>query len=220
MPSESDGHLRRISVGGCAPGPAEPSRFSPVAVVRTPTTRVPSTRSERTGKPVKTLTPSASARLAEPAHHLADRGDEVPVVLHRRRRGDAERAPPLQEVHGLGLDLAVQRHVLDGNGAPEEPAQATGVDDRSRHFVRSGLLAFLQYGDRHVAQAFRQLWPLLEELVQPDRAGQAGGPRTDDQDTDVDPLVRWVRGLSDELGRAERRRVLRWPDAHLRCSTS
>ncbi len=38
-----------------------PSRPSPVAVVRTPATRLPSTSRPAAGKPVKMLTPSPSA---------------------------------------------------------------------------------------------------------------------------------------------------------------
>ena len=158
--------------------------------------------------------------LGQPPGELRERGDVISMVLHGRRSRDADRRPALHEVDGLGLDLAVERHVLDGHGAAEEPPQAARVDDRPRHFVRSGLLALLQHSDGHVAQSLRQLRLLLEELAETDCTGQAGRAGTDDQDTDVDPLVGWVSRHSDELGRAERRRVVRRPDAHLRCSTS
>src|SRR6185295_17184077 len=48
----------------------------------------------------------------------------------------------------------------------------------------------------------------LEQLAEPDRAREPRRPRTDDQHTDVDPLVRRVGRSPDRLGRGEGRREI------------
>ena len=49
--------------------------------------------------------------LREEAAELGDRDDDVAVVPHRRRRRDADRRAPRQDVHGLARHLAVRREV-------------------------------------------------------------------------------------------------------------
>ena len=70
-----------------------------------------------------------------------------------------------------------------------------------------GRLALLDHGDRDVAEPLAQVGPLLEQLTGADRRRETGGARADDQDPDVDPLVRRGARLGHELGRVERRRV-------------
>ena len=65
--------------------------------------------------------------------------------------------------------------------------------------MRAGLLALLDDRDRDVAEPLGGLGRLFEQLAEPDRAGKARRPRTDDQDSDLDPLVGGIAS------------VLRWP---------
>ena len=53
---------------------------------------------------------------------------------------------------------------------------------------------------------------LLEQLAEPDRAREPAGAGADDQDTDVDPLVRGVGRPGDHLAGRERRREVGRPD--------
>ena len=161
--------------------------------------------------------------LREPAGQLRQRGDVVPVVLHRRRRRDPQRAVVPQEVDALGLDLAVERHVRGPLLTAEQAPEAARVDDRAGERVRARLLALLEHGHRNLAQPLRKLRRLLDQLAEPDRAGEPGGARADDQDPDLDPLVGRIRRLVDELARVELRRILGGPGARhqvLRCFTS
>ena len=64
--------------------------------------------------------------LAEPAHDLADRGDVVAVVLHRRRRRDARARAPL----GQQVD-ALARPPARGTGSPRPSARGTARGTRA-----------------------------------------------------------------------------------------
>ena len=75
--------------------------------------------------------------------------------------------------------------------------------------MRAGLLAFLQYCDRDLAEPLGELGRFLDELAEADRAGKPGGACADDQDPDLDPLVRRVTRLGDELPTRERGWVIR-----------
>ena len=161
--------------------------------------------------------------LREPARQLRQRGDVVPVVLHRRRRRDPQRAVVPQEVDALGLDLAVERHVCGPLLTAEQAPEAARVDDRAGERVRARLLALLEHGHRNLAQPLRKLRRLLDQLPEPDRAGEPSGAGADDQDPDLDPLVGRIRRLVHELARVELRRILGGPGARhqvLRCFTS
>ena len=48
--------------------------------------------------------------------------------------------------------------------------------------MRAGLLALLDQGDRHVAEASPRRRVLLEQLTEPDRAGETAGAAADDED--------------------------------------
>jgi hypothetical protein len=67
------------------------------------------------------------------------------------------------------------------------------------------LLALVEHGHRDLAEAFGQLRRILEQLAEPDRAGEPRRPGADDQDTDLD--LRLTRS-GDELARRERRREI------------
>ena len=80
--------------------------------------------------------------LGEEAAELRDRDDPVAVVAHRRRRRDPERGALRQQVDRLAVDLAVARHVLHRQAAPEEATERARVDDRAGEEVRAGPLPF------------------------------------------------------------------------------
>ena len=101
--------------------------------------------------------------------------------------------------------------------ALEEAAQRARVDDRAGEQMRAGALALLDDRDGNVAEPLGGLRRLLEQLAEPDRAGEPGRPRTDDQDADLDPLVGRIGGRGDRVRRRERRRVVGW--TNLCCSS-
>ena len=158
--------------------------------------------------------------LREPASQLRQRGDEVPVIPHRRRSRDRQSPPAGEEVDRLVLDPSEERHLRRAHAPLEERAQRARVDDRAREQVRAGLLALLQHRDRHVAEPLGELRRLFQQLPEPDRAGEPRRPRAHDQDADLDPLVLGVARRGHELARVERRRVVGGLQVALRCLTS
>ena len=54
--------------------------------------------------------------------------------------------------------------------------------------MRPRLLSLLQHRDRDVAEALRRLGVVLEELPEPDRAGEPGRACADDEDTHLDRI--------------------------------
>src|SRR5581483_1984868 len=104
---------------------------------------------------------------------------------------------------------------LGGIEVGEERAHARRAHGRAREQVRARDLALLDHRHRHLAQPLAQLRLPLEELHDPDRAGEAGRAGADDRDPDLDPLVLGVGDPGDEfLRRGDRRRKLRRSDAH------
>ena len=62
--------------------------------------------------------------------------------------------------------------------------------------MRARRLALLEHRDRHLAEPLGELGALLEQLAEPDRAREPGGPGADDQDADLD------RSSAGSVGRA------------------
>jgi CheY-like chemotaxis protein len=112
---------------------------------------------------------------------LVDRSDVVPVVPHRRRRGDALRAAARQVVDALALDRPPEREIL-GVRAGEELAECARVHDRAREEMRARLLALLDDRDRNVPEALRELRKLPETVAVPVIAVTAFA-MTDDRDS-------------------------------------
>jgi hypothetical protein len=79
--------------------------------------------------------------------------------------------------------------------------------------MRPRLFPLLEHRHGDVAEAVANVRALLEQLPQPDRAREAAGAASDDQDPDVDPLVRRVGRRGDRLGVSERGRVVGRADA-------
>jgi hypothetical protein len=137
------------------------------------------------------------------------------VVHHRRRRGDADRAAALRQVeHRLLVHRPVEGHVLDGHAVLEEAAQRARVHDRAREQVRARPLALVEHGHGDLAHPLGRFGVLLQQLAEPDRACEAGGPGADDRDAHVDALVLGVSWGGDGLRRRPRRRVVGGLDAH------
>src|SRR4029450_13732351 len=143
----------------------------------------------------------------------------IAVVLHRRRRRNAQRLVPRQVVDGLAADLALERHARDPLLFAEERAQRARIYDGAGEEVRADLLALVEHREGHVAEPLGDGRLGLEQLPQADRARETGRPRPYDEYADVDSFVRQIRRLGDDLAQAERRRVIR--RLHdLRCFTS
>ena len=197
VPSQSTVTRATTSEPGSKFGSSSPSRPRPLSPVRTPRTRPSATSSLSAAVSGRIVAPAVLGLLGEPAAELRERGDVVAVVRHRRRRRDARGSPPREEEHRLRLDRAVEGHLLDAHALAEEAPQSARVHDRAREQVRAGRLALLEHRDRHVAQPVREPGRLLEQLAEPDRAGEPGRAGADDQDADVDPLVGGIGGRGD-----------------------
>src|SRR5215207_1200757 len=151
--------------------------------------------------------------LGEPTAHLRERRDVVAVIPHRRRRRDPQRALGGEVVEALVHDRAAEGHVLRVH-AGEELAKGPRVDDGAREEVCAGCAALLHHRNRHLAEAFARGRALLEELGQANRRREAGRPGPDDESADVDPFLRRIGGLRDELLRIEGRRKVCGADRH------
>src|SRR5512132_4344047 len=86
--------------------------------------------------------------------------------------------------------------------------------------MRARLLPLLEHRDRHLSQTLAHLGRVLQQLAEPDRAGQPRGARPDDQDPDLDALVLRIRRRGDVLARIERRRIVGRLHDPLRARTS
>ncbi len=153
--------------------------------------------------------------LREEAPELGHGDDDVAVVAHRGWRRDTERRAPGQHVDGLTRNLAVRRDIRHREPPTEEIAECPRRDDRTREKVRAGLLSLLEHRHRHVAESLPNLGLLLEELAEPDCAREPAWAPSDDQHSDLDPLVRRIGGHTDRIDRAERRREVDRP-CHVR----
>src|SRR5205807_9667217 len=125
------------------------------------------------------------------------------------RLSEGQRGAAGQHVDRLSRHRPERREVFDSEAVAEKAAQPSGIHDRTREKVGAGLLALLDHRDGHVAEPLRDVRVLLEQLAEPDRAREAGRTRSDDEDADLDPLVRRVGRLRDVVGRRERRREVR-----------
>ena len=76
-----------------------------------------------------------------------------------------------------------------------------------------GCLPFSSTATGTSPSGFAEVGMLFEQLAEPDGAGQPAGAASDDQDPDLDPLVRRVGRRADRLGARERRRVVGRADA-------
>jgi hypothetical protein len=154
--------------------------------------------------------------LAQPPPELRDRGHVVAVVPKRgRHRLERKRPAAGEEIRTVLLDRAVRRPLRFGQ-VGEQPLHRRGPHHRARQQVRPGRLALLDERDRHLAERLQHRLVLGQQLGQPDRAGEPGGPAADDHHADLDPLVLGIRGCPDELlGRVDGRRELDGGGAHL-----
>ena len=107
--------------------------------------------------------------LGEPAAEPRQRRHVVALVLHRRRRGNAQRALVRQEVDGFVLDGPVERHLVETLAALEEAPQRARIHDGPRQKMRAGLLALLQDRDRHLTEPLPNLGRILEQLAESNR---------------------------------------------------
>ena len=159
--------------------------------------------------------------LGEPAAEPRQRRHVVALVLHRRRRGNAQRALVRQEVDGFVLDGPVERHLVDTLTALEETPQRAWIHDGPRQKMRAGLLAFLQDRHRHFAEPLPNLGCVLEQLAKSNATRETGRPCADDEDTDVDALLGRIARRGDILRCPKRRRkVCGLGHELLRCLTS
>ena len=137
--------------------------------------------------------------LAEPAPELRDRRDVVAVVAERRRcRLQRDRAALGHEVDGVLRDRPVRRPVgLVDVG--QQLAQRRRLHHRAGQEVRPRRLPLLDERDRDLPEALGECRLLLEQLRQPDRAGEPGRAAADDHHADLDPLVLGIGRRPDEL---------------------
>ena len=152
--------------------------------------------------------------LGHEAREPREREHVVALVVHRRRHDrQPRRARAREQVDGLVLDRAVARHLLE-RGAREQLEQRRRLHDGARELMRADRPALVDERDRHLAERLRDGRVVLEQLRQPDRAGQPGRPAADDRDADLELLVGRRLGRGDDLGRRERRGVRSGRDRH------
>ena len=146
--------------------------------------------------------------LREPAAESRQRRNIVALVLHRRRSGNAQRVLFRQEIDGLVLDRAVERHLVDALASLEEAAQRTRIDDRAGKEMRANLLALLQDGHGNLAEPFAELRSILQQLTEPNRTREPGRSGADDQDAYFDAFFRRIARRRDVVRRTKRRREI------------
>jgi hypothetical protein len=147
--------------------------------------------------------------VGEEAPQLRD-GDHVVAVVAEvgRHRLQRQRLLFRQQVDRVLVDLP-QCGPLGLVHVREQLLHCRGPHVGAREQVRAGRLALLDHGHRYLAQLLRQLRLVLQQLRQPDRAGQPGGAAPHDRHADLDALVLGVGRWADELLRwVDRRREL------------
>ena len=146
----------------------------------------------------------STRRLEKPRHPLlevAERDDVVSVVLKRRGKDGEADLSALREVEEIvGRDRALDGRAL-GDEVGEKLRQRPGIQHAARDPVRADLGGFLEDRDRHIAERRssarrRVLLVALEELGEPERAGEPRWPAADEQDVDFEdvPLLGHFEG--------------------------
>ncbi len=156
----------------------------------------------------------------QPAAELGQRDDDVAPIAHRRRSRDPQGGLTGQHVHHLAGHRPEARDIVQLEpGSAKSACNDAGIDDRPRQQMGAGLLALLYDRNGHLTQRSGHLGVLLEELPQPDGAGQPGRSRPHDHDADLDLFLGRAARLVDEVGGSKRRRIVRRPHHHapLRC---
>ena len=204
-----------------------PSRPRPLSPVRTPTTRPCSTSSLSPPSPGRTIAPPRLGLLGEEAAELRERDDPVAVVAHRRRRRDPQRA--LARSGGRRPRPAPRRRSACPSSCSSRPLKsrrsARGFTTAPESRCEPGCLPFSSTRDRHVAEPLRAR-PGRSSSSWPSRIAHASpaGPAADDQDADLDALVRRSVGAATTSVARERRREVggagRSHRARLRARTS
>src|SRR5712691_1698432 len=146
--------------------------------------------------------------LGEPAAQSRQRGDVIALVLHRRRRGNAQRVVLRQEIDRLVLDGPVKRHLVDPLASLEQAAQRTRVDDGAGEEMRADLLALLQHRNRNLAQPLADLRRSIQQLAEPNCARKPCGTGPHDQDADLYAFVLRIARRGDVVRSSKRRRKI------------
>src|SRR5579871_3711452 len=152
-----------------------------------------------------------AALLGQPGQPPPDarqRHDEVAAVAHGRRRRDRDGPPGRQHVDRLARDRAVGRQVREGRVTEKVP-QRPRDEHGARQQVRPGLTAFVEDGERRLAQRLCEVGAAVEQLAQPDGARQSCRAAANDEHADLDPIVGGARRRGNERVRVERRREVR-----------
>ena len=154
----------------------------------------------RRGESREDVDPEFFGLRAQPANDLTQRGHVVTAIVHRRRRGKTKPAALRQHVHSLFRHGCSKRkiRILE---IGEQLAQRAGIDDRTGERMLAQRLGLLQHADiQFTAAGFRELRKL-------DRARQAGGTGSDDDDVELHTVTRaWSAVLENQA--LERKRWL------------
>jgi hypothetical protein len=152
--------------------------------------------------------------VGQVAAELGQREDQISLVVERRRRRDPQLESLGHQVDRLLGDRPVaagqRREVL----ARQQVAEGGGIHDRAGQQVGAGDAALVQHRDRRLTQPLGGGRIRLEQLRQPDRAGQPGRAGADERDADVDSLVLVRLRRLDELAHLDRRWVCAGPPCH------
>ena len=206
MPSASTVTRAVMSAPGSKLPSGSPSLPRPLSPVRTPTTRPCSSSSFSPAVSGRIIAPPASACSARNRPSCESENTQLPWFIIVGGGGIRSAAPPVSRYTASPSTWPVAGDLLEREAPLEQPPQRARVDDGAGEQVRARLLALLQHRHRHVAEPLAHVRPLLEQLPEPDRAGQSTRAAADDEDADLDALVGRIGRGADHLGGRERRR--------------
>ena len=136
--------------------------------MRTPTTRVPSKRTERARKTHEQIDACRLDLPGEPLREMAERDDVVAVVAKRGRRDrQAELVLRREEVDVVLANRRAERRAF-ALEIRDQLVQRGGIQQRARQGVRARLARLFDHGDRE------RLAALLPAAAEPDAAPPRG----------------------------------------------
>ena len=135
--------------------------------------------------------------LAQPAHDLAERGDIIALVVHRRGRGNPYRPSAGEHVHGFLFHRLPERKVVVAE-IGKEVAKRRGVHHGARQAVLAQRRSFFQNADGDFSNATARFVVRFYESGQFNSARQPGRPTPHEEYVHLQTLLR-KRFVNDEL---------------------
>ena len=135
--------------------------------------------------------------LAQPAHYLAERGDIIALVVHRRGRGNPYRPRAREHVYGFLFHRLPERKVVVAE-IGKEVAKRRGVHYGARQAVLAKRRSFFQHADGDFSNATARSVVRFYESGQFNSARQPARSTTHEENVHHQALL-WERFVNDEL---------------------